>query len=114
MGEHSAYVGLDVHNETISVAIAEAGRDGEVRQYGTIVNTPEAIGRLVRRLTTRHGSLEFCYEAGPCGYTVYRQLKGMGLVCCVIASSHTPRKAADKSRTTRARSIRRDEKMPLA
>lgn len=78
------------------MAIAEAGRDGEVRHYGTIANSPEAIARFARRLAAKHGSVEVCYEAGPCGYAIHRQLVDLGLACRVIAPSHTPHKAADR------------------
>ena len=74
MSEFNAYVGLDVHKDSISVAIAEAGRDGEVRHWGVIRNTPEAVARLARKLVERHRAVEFAYEAGPCGYTLYRHL----------------------------------------
>jgi transposase len=70
MSESHAYVGQDVHKETISRAIANGGRTGEVRQHGEMPNTPEAIAKLVRRLATVHGQLEFKYEAGPRGYTL--------------------------------------------
>ena len=96
MPEFHAYVGLDVHKDSISVAIAEAGRDGEVRHWGVIRNTPEAVARLARKLVERHRAVEFAYEAGPCGYTLHRHLTASGLACRVVAPSRTPRKPGDR------------------
>src|SRR4051812_40466358 len=96
MSEFNAYVGLDVHKDSISVAIAEAGRDGEVRHWGVVRNTPEAVAKLARKLVERHRAVEFAYEAGPCGYTLYRHLTASGLACRVVAPSRTPRKPGDR------------------
>ncbi|CEP67356.1 Transposase, IS111A/IS1328/IS1533, N-terminal, partial [Moorella glycerini] len=64
---YTTYVGLDVHKDSISVAIAKAGRE-EAENLGSIANEPEAIAKLVRRLRQPVEKLIFCYEAGPCGY----------------------------------------------
>ena len=66
--EQTLYVGMDVHKETISVTVAEEGRDGPVRFRGTISNTPTDIRKLARNLARNGERLEFCYEAGCCGY----------------------------------------------
>lgn len=92
------YVGLDVHAETIAVAVAEA--DGAVRGLGVIPNRPEPIGRLVRKLGPVE-RLRICYEAGPCGYVLYWQLSRLGVRCDVVAPTLIPTKAGDRVKTDR-------------
>jgi len=72
------YVGLDVHKDTIAVAVAETGLRGEVREYGKIANTPAALKALAAKLGRGGSKLRFCYEAGPCGYGIHRQLTDDG------------------------------------
>ena len=74
MADRISYVGLDVHKDGIVVAIADSGLRGEVREYGRIANTAAALERLVRKLGGDGTTLRFCYEAGPCGYGIQRQL----------------------------------------
>jgi transposase len=92
-------VGLDVHKKTIVVAVLYPGM-GQVGERLMIENTREAVEGMVKRLGSR-GTLSFCYEAGPCGYEVYRQLSRLGQECAVIAPSLTPRKPGDRVKTDR-------------
>lgn len=105
MKEFSKYVGLDVHKETIAVSVAEAS-GGEVRYFGEIANTPEALSKLAGQLKKDGAQLSFCYEAGPCGYGVYRQLLELEHDCQVVAPSLIPKKAGDRDKTDRRDSIR--------
>ena len=92
MNSSTSYVGLDVHKLTISVAIAEGGRDGDIRYYGVVENRADVLVKLVERLGRRGQPLQFCYEAGPCGYGLHRLLSGLGQDCTVVApSSISPR-----------------------
>ena len=86
MSNYSKYLGLDVHKDTISVAIAEEGRE-EPRSYGKILNTPQAIRKLIKKICPGDEEMLFCYEAGPCGYEVYRLLTAVGQNCLVVAPS---------------------------
>jgi len=94
------YIGLDVHKETIAVAIAP-GATTEVRNYGIIGGTLEALDKLIRKLSLQNIQLRFVYEAGPCGYVIYRHLKSKGLHCDVISPSLIPKKASDRIKTDR-------------
>jgi transposase len=98
MEKDSRFVGLDVHAETIAVAVAEP--EGEVRSLGTIPNTPEAVRRLIKKLGPPE-TLRVCYEAGPTGYVLYRQLATLGVPCAVIAPTLVPVKAGDRVKTDR-------------
>jgi transposase len=92
------FIGLDVHAETIAVAVAEPG--GEVRSLGTIPNRPEPIARLIRKLG-KPEQLRVCYEAGPTGYVLYWQLSELGVKCEVIAPTLVPVKTGDRVKTDR-------------
>jgi transposase len=67
MEQPISYIGLDVHKDTIVVAVAEVGKRDEVREYGKIANTPAALKAVAARLVRNGRDLRFCYEAGPCG-----------------------------------------------
>ena len=95
------FVGLDVHKATVCIAVAEGGRDGDVRQLGVFENRPEILSKVVSRLSKGGRRLSFCYEAGPCGYGLHRLLTGYGHECVVIAPSLIPMKAGDRVKTDR-------------
>ena len=101
MAKSITYVGLDVHKDTIAVALAEMGLRGEVRAHGKIPNTPAALNTLAVKLASAGIELRFCYEAGPCGYGIQRQLAGMGHDCAVVAPSLIPRKPGERIKTDR-------------
>lgn len=92
------FIGMDVHAETVAVAVAEAG--GEVRSLGNIPNRLESIRRVIRKLGPKE-TLRCCYEAGPTGYVLFWQLTQMGVACEVIAPSLIPTKAGDRVKTDR-------------
>jgi transposase len=98
MKEKVRFLGLDVHAETIAVAIAEP--EGEVRSLGTIANRAESVRKLVRKLGPVE-QLKACYEAGPTGYVLYWQLAELGVSCEVIAPTLVPMKAGDRVKTDR-------------
>ena len=81
------FVGLDVHAETIAVAMAEP--NGEVRSLGTIPNRLDSVRKLVKKLGPPR-ELRVCYEAGPCGYVLYWQLTELGVKCEVVAPTLVP------------------------
>jgi transposase len=102
MNDHSeAYVAFDTSKLRNAVAIAEAGRSGEVRYLGEIDNTPAATAKLVKKLSGKYGRLTFCYEAGPTGYGLYRQITGLGHACMVAAPSLIPKRPGDRVKTNR-------------
>ena len=95
------FVGLDVHKATVSVAVAKGVQGGEVRQLGSFPNQADGIAKLVERLAKGGQRLNFCYEAGPCGYGLHRQLPDLGHDCMVVAPSLIPMKAGDRVKTDR-------------
>jgi transposase len=100
--DHSeAFVAFDTSKSRNAVAVAEGGRTGEIRFLGEIDNTPEATTKLVRKLAGRYARLTFCYEAGPTGYGLYRQIARMGHTCVVVAPSLIPKRPGDRVKTNR-------------
>jgi hypothetical protein len=92
------FIGLNVHAETIAVAVAEAA--GEVRSLGVIPNRLDSVRKLAGKLGPVR-QLRACYQAGPTGYVLYWQLTGLGVTCQVIAPSLVPTKAGDRVKTDR-------------
>jgi transposase len=116
MAKSIRYVGLDVHADTIAVAVVE-GRD-EARSLGIVPNRAEAVRKLVKRLEPA-STLRVCYEAGPTGYALYWQLTALGVKCEVVAPTLVPVKAGDRVKTDRrdaeklARSYRSGDLTPV-
>lgn len=104
MAEFSKYIGLDVHKEMINVAVADKGR-GQPRYWGEIRNRPEAVKRLLARLSVGGEPLRLCYEAGPCGYELYRRIVAAGHNCAVVAPALIPRKPGERIKTNRRDSL---------
>jgi len=101
MAKRSTFVGLDVHKESIAVALAESGRFGDVRAYGTVGGGLEALDKVIRALRAPGRTLHFVYEAGPCGFTIFRHLTRLGEDCAVVSPSMTPTRAGDRVKTDR-------------
>lgn len=102
MGNDTLYVGLDTDKKHIAVGVAEPLPGGEVRYFGQIANEPTALDRAIKRLQRNGRPLMVCYEAGPCGYGLYRRLNGKpGVTCQVVAPSMTPRRPGVRVKTNR-------------
>lgn len=100
--DYTTFVGLDVHKDTIAVAVAMEGEgNGEALSLGTIPNRPDSLRKLLKRLGASHKRLKFCYEAGPCGYEIYRFFKEHKFPCIVIAPSLVPVRIGDRVKTDR-------------
>lgn len=105
MGNKVKNVGLDVHKNSISIGIADEGRDGEVRYYGKIDNDMTQLDKVIRKLISQGAVLRIVYEAGPCGYGIYRHLKGNGIDCAVVAPSKIPKQSGNRLKNDKRDSI---------
>ena len=102
MGKYSeAYVGFDTAKKKHALAVAEGGRNGEVRYLGEIDSSPATVEKVIGKLAARYTKLHVCYEAGPTGYGLYRQVKALGHGCTVVAPSLIPKKPGDRIKTNR-------------
>jgi transposase len=96
-----AFVGIDTAKARNAVAVAEIGRNGEVRYLGEFDNMPDGVSKLIRKLASHHETLHVCYEAGPTGYGLCRQVLALGHECTVVAPSLIPRRPGDRVKTNR-------------
>lgn len=102
MGKHSeAFVAFDVAKRKHAVAIAEGGRAGEVRFLGDVENAPLPIERTIKRLAERYDRLHICFEAGPTGYGLHRQVQALGHDCMVVAPALIPKRPGERIKTNR-------------
>jgi transposase len=95
------HVGIDVSKDKLSVAIAGGGVRDEVLSLGTFENAPASLDRLLKNLAGRGSAVSVCYEAGPTGYGLYRQVRAFGFECCVVAPSLIPVRAGERVKTDR-------------
>lgn len=101
MKKRIKYIGLDVHKNSISIAIAEDGREREVNFYGVINNDLDQLHKFLRKQISQGAEPRCVYEAGPCGYNIYRSLSDKGIACVVTAPSQIPKKSGDRIKTDR-------------
>jgi transposase len=102
MGEYSeAFVAFDVAKKKHAVAIAEGGRTGEVRFVGEVENSPAAIERTIKKLGKKYDRLHVCFEAGPTGYGLCRQVRDLGHDCMVVAPALIPKRSGERIKTNR-------------
>jgi len=102
MKEYSeAFIGFDTAKKKHAVAIADVGGEGEMRDRGGRDSSPLTNERMIRKLAGRYEKLHFCYEAGPTGYGLYRQVRGLGHDCSVVAPSLIPKKSGERVKTNR-------------
>jgi transposase len=102
--DSTVYVGLDVHKESITIAYAIDA--GEVELLGKIGTTVTEIERLCRRLQSKARHVSVVYEAGPCGYGLYRRLIRQGFDCMVCAPSLIPKKPGERVKTDRRDAVK--------
>jgi len=111
MSTITIYLGLDVHKDSITIAFAEAGPKGEIRLFGTIANSIQALERTLTRMRQAHPEAQFevAYEAGPCGFGIARRLKQLEVPCLVAAPSLIPKQPGSPFKTDKrdARAIAR-------
>jgi transposase len=104
------FIGLDVHKDSIAIAIAEEGRNGEVRSFGSVSGDLLALERVLARICKAHemekSQLRGVYEAGPCGFVIARRLEQLGIACIVIAPSMIPEKSGDRVKTDKRDAIK--------
>lgn len=118
MYQSTMHVGLDVHKESIDVALAPSGQ-GEIRSFGRIAGDLDSVDKILAKLRRLHPGLNVAYEAGPCGYALYRHLKHKGIPCVVVAPSLIPKRPGDRIKTDRrdavslARLLRAGELTPV-
>ena len=106
MGKYSeVFIAFDTAKLKHAVAIAEGGREGEVRFLGEVENRPVVIERLIKKLANRYSKLQVCFEAGPTGYGLYRQVQALGHGCMVVAPSLIPKRAGERVKTNRRDAI---------
>jgi len=99
------FCGLDVHKDSITIALADGGRNGEIRSQGTISGDMASLDKAIRKFRRSGVELRFVYEAGPCGYEIHRHLTAQGFPCEVIAPSMTPKRSGDRIKTDRRDAI---------
>src|SRR4030095_1322042 len=95
------FIGMDVHKDTIAVAYVAQDHGAEVTALGTIGTRQCDIDQLIRKMQSKAKHLIFVYEAGPCGYWLYRYLRKKDYDCWVVAPSLIPQKAGDRIKTDR-------------
>ncbi|EFO28627.1 putative transposase y4qE [Roseibium sp. TrichSKD4] len=101
MSEGKKFIGLDVHQDTIAIAVAESGVDKEVRYFGTIANRLDDLHTALKKIAQGGAELHVCYESGPCGFVIYRFLAKIGVDCMIISPSSMPRRPGDRVKTDR-------------